>query len=68
TSKCVTCSSSQHYAHCGKRISVEVPSRSIPQTMTKDISNHNLTSKEEVNESEKSNEAEEGSPSDNLDQ
>ncbi|KAJ9060010.1 hypothetical protein DSO57_1035424 [Entomophthora muscae] len=58
TSKCVTCSSSWHYARCGKRIYVEVPSRRIPQTVTKDISKHNLTSKEEVDKSEKSNEAE----------
>ncbi|KAJ9081216.1 hypothetical protein DSO57_1017060 [Entomophthora muscae] len=68
SSKHVTCSFSQHYACCGKRISVEVPSRRIPQTVTKDISNHNLTSNEEVDESEKSNKAEEGSPSENLDQ
>ncbi|KAJ9074320.1 hypothetical protein DSO57_1007741 [Entomophthora muscae] len=67
-SKRVTCSSSQHYACHGTRISVEVPSRCIPQTVTKDISNHNLTSKEEVDVSEKSNKAEEGSPSDNSDQ
>ncbi|KAJ9083480.1 hypothetical protein DSO57_1034322 [Entomophthora muscae] len=68
TSKHVTCSSSQQYAFYGKRISVEVPPRSIPQTVTKDIGNHNLTSKEEVDESEKNNMAEEDSPSDNLDQ
>ncbi|KAJ9086554.1 hypothetical protein DSO57_1002681 [Entomophthora muscae] len=66
TSKCVTCSSSWHYAFCGKRISVDVPSRRIPQNVTKDISKNNLTSEEEVDESEKSNRAEEGSPSDNL--
>ncbi|KAJ9086482.1 hypothetical protein DSO57_1003816 [Entomophthora muscae] len=68
TSKRAPCSSSQHYACCGKIISVEVPSRHIPQTVTNDISNHNLTSKKEVDESEKNNEAEEGSPLDNLDQ
>ncbi|KAJ9085029.1 hypothetical protein DSO57_1018029 [Entomophthora muscae] len=68
TSKRVTRSSGQYHACCGKRISVEAPPRHIPQTVTKDISNHNLTSKEEVDESEKNNEAEEGSPSDNLDQ
>ncbi|KAJ9053463.1 hypothetical protein DSO57_1023976 [Entomophthora muscae] len=68
SSKCVTCSSSWHYACCGKRISVEVPTKCIPQTVTKDISNYDLTSNEEVDKSEKSNAAEEGSPSDNLDQ
>ncbi|KAJ9081637.1 hypothetical protein DSO57_1012520 [Entomophthora muscae] len=68
SSKRMTCSSSWHYARCGKRISVEVPSRRIPQTVTKDISNYDLKSNEEVDKSEKSNAAEEGSPSDNLDQ
>ncbi|KAJ9080417.1 hypothetical protein DSO57_1025256 [Entomophthora muscae] len=68
SSKCVTHSSSRHYAHHGKRISVEVSARHIPQTVTKDISNYDLTSNEEVDKSEKSNAAEEGSPSDNSDQ
>ncbi|KAJ9083185.1 hypothetical protein DSO57_1037251 [Entomophthora muscae] len=68
TNKHVTRSSSQHYACCDKRISVEVLSRHIPQTVTKDISNHNLTSKEEVDESKNSNDTEEGSPLENLDQ
>ncbi|KAJ9061353.1 hypothetical protein DSO57_1021538 [Entomophthora muscae] len=68
TSKRVTCSSSWHYACCGKRIAVEVPSRCIPQTLTKDISNYNLTINGEVEKSVKSNAAEEGSPSDNSDQ
>ncbi|KAJ9061026.1 hypothetical protein DSO57_1024782 [Entomophthora muscae] len=67
TSKRVICSSGQYHAHCGKRIFIEVSSRHIPQTVTKNISNHNLTSKEEVDKSEKSNKAE-GSPSANLDQ
>ncbi|KAJ9077204.1 hypothetical protein DSO57_1018900 [Entomophthora muscae] len=67
-SKCVTCSSGQHHAHRSKRISVEVPSRCIPQTETKDISDHDLTSKEEEEEDKENNEAEEGSPSVNLDQ
>ncbi|KAJ9074715.1 hypothetical protein DSO57_1003770 [Entomophthora muscae] len=67
-SKYVTCSSGQHHARCGKRISVEVPLRHIPQTKTKDISDHNLTSKEEEEEDKENNEAEEGIPSANLDQ
>ncbi|KAJ9090378.1 hypothetical protein DSO57_1003114 [Entomophthora muscae] len=67
-SKRVTRSSSQHYACHGTIISVEVPSRCIPQTVTKDISNNNLTSKEEVDVSKKSNKAEEVSSSDNSDQ
>ncbi|KAJ9075319.1 hypothetical protein DSO57_1037267 [Entomophthora muscae] len=68
SSKRVTCSSSWHYACCGKRISVEVPTRRIPQTVTKDISDYDLKSNEEVDKSEKSNVAEEGSPSDSSDQ
>ncbi|KAJ9078282.1 hypothetical protein DSO57_1008111 [Entomophthora muscae] len=68
STKRVTHSSSWNYAHCGKRIFVEVPARHIPQTVTKDISDYDLTSNEEVDKSEKSNAAEEGSPSDNLDQ
>ncbi|KAJ9052636.1 hypothetical protein DSO57_1032249 [Entomophthora muscae] len=51
----------------GSRQRRGVPSRRIPQTMTKVISNHNLTSEEEVDESKKNNEAEEDSPLDNLD-
>ncbi|KAJ9086595.1 hypothetical protein DSO57_1002317 [Entomophthora muscae] len=69
TSKHVTHSSGQHHDRCGKKISVEVPSRRIPQTEIKDISEHDLTSKEEEEEEDKeNNEAEEGSPSVNLDQ
>ncbi|KAJ9069803.1 hypothetical protein DSO57_1014916 [Entomophthora muscae] len=68
TSKCVTCSSSQHHAFYDKRISVEVPPKHIPQTETKDISDNNLTSKEGEEEDKENNEAEEGSPSANLDQ
>ncbi|KAJ9058775.1 hypothetical protein DSO57_1008851 [Entomophthora muscae] len=49
-------------------VSSKVPNRCIPQTVTKDISNYDLKSNEEFDESEKSNVAEEGSPSDNLDQ
>ncbi|KAJ9061928.1 hypothetical protein DSO57_1015752 [Entomophthora muscae] len=58
SSKYMTCSSSWHYACCGKRISVEVPARCIPQTVTKDISDYDLTSDEEVDKSEKRNVAE----------
>ncbi|KAJ9073167.1 hypothetical protein DSO57_1019387 [Entomophthora muscae] len=67
TSKHVACSSGQHHACCGKRISVEVPPRRILQTETKDISDHILTSKEEEKEDRENNEVE-GSPSANLDQ
>ncbi|KAJ9076645.1 hypothetical protein DSO57_1024079 [Entomophthora muscae] len=56
TSKHVTCSSGQHHARCGKRNPIEV------------ISDHDLTSKEEEEEDKENNEAEEGSPSVNLDQ
>ncbi|KAJ9080123.1 hypothetical protein DSO57_1028313 [Entomophthora muscae] len=66
TSKLVTRSSGQHHARCGKRISVEVSPRCIPQTESKDISDYILTSKKEEEDKE-NNEAEEGSPSANLD-
>ncbi|KAJ9048643.1 hypothetical protein DSO57_1032892 [Entomophthora muscae] len=68
SSKHMTRSSSWHYVRHGKRISVEVPARRIPQTVTKDISDYDLISNEEVDKIEKSNVVEEGSPSDNLDQ
>ncbi|KAJ9054777.1 hypothetical protein DSO57_1010652 [Entomophthora muscae] len=48
--ECVTRSSGQYHARCGKRISVEVSSRRISQTEDKDISDHDLKSKEEEEE------------------
>ncbi|KAJ9059352.1 hypothetical protein DSO57_1003177 [Entomophthora muscae] len=68
SSKRVIHSSSWHYAHCGKRISVEVSPRRIFQTETKDISDHILTLKEEEEEDQENNEVEEGCPSIILDQ
>ncbi|KAJ9062233.1 hypothetical protein DSO57_1012902 [Entomophthora muscae] len=50
TIKHVICSSDQHHARRGKRISVE------------DISDHDLTSKEEEEEDKENNGAEKGSP------